>query len=254
MNAHVRHRRASRPGRIGTGRRRAAHGRGDAPSRSRRRRRPPDRPRDARPHAAGDHRRRRRRPAAHLRGRLDHRDRERRDLQPPRPARRAGGGGPHLRHPLRLRGGGARLRGARRGLRAPDERDLRLRPLGRPARPAGLRARPVRREAALLALGRPPPGGGLRGARAAGGGAGRAARGPGGARPLPRLPLRARAAHALRGDLQAAGGHRAHGRARVGAHRDELPRGARGAADRPRGRGARRASWPSASPTPSSAR
>ena len=108
-----------------------------------------------------------------LRGRLDHRDRERGDLQPPRPARGAGGGGAHVRHPLRLRGGGARLRAARRGLRAADERHLRLRALGRPARPPGLRARPAGREAALLALGRPPDRGGVRGARPARRGPGR---------------------------------------------------------------------------------
>ena len=132
----MRHRRAPRPGRHGPGRRGPPHDRGAAPPRPRRRRRAPDRPGDARPHAAGDHRRGRRRPAARLRGRRGHRDRERRDLQPPRAARRARGGGPHLRHPLRLRGGGPRLRGARRGLRAPHERHLRLRPLGR-ARAAG---------------------------------------------------------------------------------------------------------------------
>ena len=39
-------------------------------------------PRDARPHPPGDHRRGRRRPAARLRGRPGHRDRQRRDLQP----------------------------------------------------------------------------------------------------------------------------------------------------------------------------
>ena len=52
--------------------------------------------------------------------------------------------GPHVRHPLGLRGGGARLRGVRRGLRAAAQRHLRLRALGRPARPPRGRARPVR--------------------------------------------------------------------------------------------------------------
>ena len=93
------------------------------------------------PHPAGDHRRRRRRPAARLRGRPGHGGRERRDLQPPRAARGARGARPPLRHELGQRGGRARLRGARPRLRAPAERHLRLRPLGRPRTAPRRRAR-----------------------------------------------------------------------------------------------------------------
>ena len=62
-----------------------------------------------------------------------------------------------LRHRLGLRGRRPRLRGVGPGLRAAPERHLRLRALGRPAPAAGGRARPLRRQAALLgARGRAP--------------------------------------------------------------------------------------------------
>ena len=76
----------------------------------------------------------------------------------------------------------------------------------------------------------------------------------GGARPLPRVPLRAGAADALRGDQQAARGVAAGGRSRRPGGDHELPRGAGRAVRRPRGGGARRRARPTASATPSSAR
>ena len=60
----MRHRRHPRPGRDARRRRARADGRGAAPPRARRRRDAALGAGDARPHAAGDHRRRRRRPAA----------------------------------------------------------------------------------------------------------------------------------------------------------------------------------------------
>ena len=73
-------------------------------------------------------------------------------------ARRARGARPPLRHPLRLRGGGARLRGARARLRAPTSTASSPSRSGTSAAPARGRARRVRRQAALLVERRPPRG------------------------------------------------------------------------------------------------
>ena len=166
----------------------------------------PGRPGAARAHPAGDHRRRRRRPAAArprtarsrliANGEIYNHAELRAELE----AR-----GHRFATQLGLRGDRPPLRGARRRLRPPPQRHLRVRALGRAARAARGRPRPVRRQAALL------------GARAAGGSpsrprsarcsppasARRRAR-PRRARPLPRLALRARAAHAVRRRLEAA--------------------------------------------------
>ena len=126
ISAHVRHRRDPRAGRAGVARGRAADGRGAAPPRARRRGRAQDRAAHAGPHPAGHHRRGGRRPAARLRGRPGHgrsstaRSTTTVELRAELEAAR-----PPLRHRLGLRGGGARLRGARARLRARAERHLR---------------------------------------------------------------------------------------------------------------------------------
>ena len=75
---------------------------------------------------------------------------QRRDLQLPRAARRACARAGTASRRERHRGDRAPLRGARRRLRAPAARDVRVRDLGRPPRRAPARARPGRQEAALL--------------------------------------------------------------------------------------------------------
>ena len=90
-----------------------------------------------------------------------HRDRQRRDLQPPRPARGARAARPPVGDELGQRGRRARLRGAWRGLRPSAQRDLRVRDLGRPRAAARRRPGRVRGEAAVLVDGRPPRGAGL---------------------------------------------------------------------------------------------
>ena len=100
--------------------------------RSRRSRDPPRRQRRARDPAAAGDRPRHRRPADLQRGPLDRRRPQRRDLQLPRAARRARTPRAHARDPGRHRGDRPSLRGARRGLRPPAARHVRLRALGRP--------------------------------------------------------------------------------------------------------------------------
>ncbi len=116
------------------------------------------------------------------------------------------------------------------------------------------RPRRVRRQAALLVERRPARGAGLRDRGAAGRRADAARGRPRGARPLPRLPLRSRPAHALQGNPEAAGGLHADRRGGRRPARGDLARAARRAPPRPLRRRARRPTWPSASPTPSSAR
>ena len=204
MPAHVRDRSHSRSGRCEGLRRRPADDRGAAAPRARWGRGAAHRPGDPRPHPPGDHRRGGRRPAARVRGRRDHPDRQRRDLQPRRATDEARGARPSLRHRLRLRGDRARIRGERSRLRARAERHVRLRALGRPPPAPGGRPRRVRRQAAVLVERRPVRGGRLRDRRPARGRRGRANRGPRRPRPLPGLSLRPRAAHSVRGDQQAA--------------------------------------------------
>ena len=163
--------------------------------------------------------------------------------------------GHRLATELGQRGRRARLRGARPRLRPPPQRHLRLRALGRPRAAARRRPRRVRRQAALLvertaAAWRSPP----RSARCSRPASSTPARGPRRARPLPRLPLRARAAHAVRGRQQAAGRLHARRRRRAAAARDELARGARRARSTAPTTTSSPTSSPSASPTPSSAR
>ena len=123
-------------------RRRRADGRSASPPRARRRGRPAHRPGRARPHPAGDHRRRGRRPAARLRGRRGDPHRQRRRSTTTVALRaKLERARPPLRHRLGLRGDPPRLRGERAGLRARAERDLRLRALGRPAAQALVAAR-----------------------------------------------------------------------------------------------------------------
>ena len=94
---------------------------------------PAHRPGHARPHPAGDHRRRRRRPAAASpRTARSRWSPTARSTTTARCAPSLEAARPPLRHPLRLRGDRPRLRGARRRLRAPPERHLRVRALGRP--------------------------------------------------------------------------------------------------------------------------
>ena len=166
---HVRDRSNPRSGRhVGPGRG-GADGRGAAPPRSGWRRAEAHRAARAGPHAAGHHRRRGRRPAARFRGRPRDRDRQRRDLQPPRAAEEPRGARPPLGHELGQRGDRARVRGVRPRLRAAPQRHLRLRPLGRPR--AAPRRRPgrLRREAALLVERRAARGTRVGDRRAAGG-------------------------------------------------------------------------------------
>ena len=181
---------------------------------------------DARAHPPGDHRRGRRRPAAGLRGRRRHRDRERRDLQPRRAPRRARGGPATASPPTRTRevvvhayeeygadfvsrlNGIYALRrsgtpGAQRLLAARD-------PFG--VKPLywwtdGRRVALASEVGALIAAG-------LVEARDR----------PGGARPLPGLPLRARAANHVRRGLEAARRHDPHWPRTAACEVHELPR------------------------------
>ena len=212
-----------------------------------------DRPGHAGPHAAGDHRRGGRRPAARLRGRPGHGGRQRRDLQPPRPARgaRARGHGFATRSDSEVVVHGYEQYGpdfVRRlngifALRSGTTDASGCSPRAtRSASSPSTGARTARRRA------------GLRGRRAARRGPGRARARPGRAGPLPGLALRARPADALRRRQQAARrvacwwprGRRAEG--------DQLPRGARATPLDGRRATSWRASWPSASPRPSGAR
>ncbi len=93
----------------------------------------------------------------------------------------------------------ARLRGVGRGLPAAPARHVRGRDLGRPHPDAAGGARPRRREAALLHADRARPAAGLRGEGAAGAARGVARARPRGARPVPHLRVRDRAAHDAQG-------------------------------------------------------
>src|SRR5881392_3738248 len=126
-----------------------AHERGARASRPRRRRPGGARRGRHRLPAARDHRRRGRRAAARQRdGRRD-RGVQRRDLQPPRAARRARVARAPLPHPQRRRGAAAPLRGAWARLRPRARRDVRPGAVGRAPRTARAGARPDGREAAL---------------------------------------------------------------------------------------------------------
>ena len=133
-------------------------------------------------------------------------DRQRRDLQPPRPARRASSSAATASPPARTARSSstptrstaptasARLNGIFAFALWDDRRQ-----------PARRRARRVRRQAPLLVQRRPPHRGRLRDRRAPRSRPGHAGARPHGARPLPRLPLRPRAAHAVRRHQQAPG-------------------------------------------------
>ena len=226
IRARVWDRSHSRSGRHDGARGGAANSRGAAAPRPGRRRDQADRTGRARSHPARDHRRPGRRSAARLRGRAGHGDRQRRDLQPPRAEGRARAARPPVRHPLRQRGRGARLRGARARLRATAQRDLRVRPVGRGAPAARGRSRSVRRQAPLLVQPRRAGGARLRDRRAARRGLRATAGRPRRARPLPGLPLRALAADAVRGDRQIATRRDARGAGGRDATRRELARAA----------------------------
>ena len=119
---------------------------------------------------------------------------QRRDLQLPGTARGVGARGTSLPLPLGHRGAAAPLRDRGPGLPAAAARHVRVRGLGRARARAGAGARPARGEAALLP--RRPRGADLR-VRAQGGAPGprgRAGDRTGRARPVPHLPVRARAA------------------------------------------------------------
>ena len=79
---------------------------------------------------------------------------QRRDLQLPGAARRAGSPGPPLPEPQRHRGHRPRLRAVGRGVRQAPARDVRDRPLGRPREEARAGARLGRHQAAALVPGR----------------------------------------------------------------------------------------------------
>ena len=161
---------------------------------------------------------------------------QRRDLQLPRAAPRAGGPRPSLPLADRHRGDRPRVRGVGRRLRAQVQRDVGARAVGRPAAAALLLARPLRREAVLLLVGR------------------RAARVRERAEGLPRRgPARAAPARGAR--LPRAGVRRPHGR-HVLRRDPQAP--ARALARRRRARAASstatgsssRATWTATRPTP----
>ena len=104
----------------------------------------------ARSAAPRDHRPRDGRPADLERGRADHGRPERRALQLSRAPPGARAGRAPVLDERRHRGARPPLRGARRALRGAAARHVRRRALGRGARPARARARPVRDQAALL--------------------------------------------------------------------------------------------------------
>ena len=116
--------------------------------RSRRRGHAPGAGHRPRAHAPCHHRPRYRRPADVQRGRLGGRGLQRRDLQLPRPARRAARARPPL--PLRIRHRGDRpcLGGMGRGVRRAPARHVRVRALGRAPEGAVPGARPARHQAA----------------------------------------------------------------------------------------------------------
>ena len=144
--------------------------------------------------APGDHRPLPgRAPAPLQRGRLGGDRLQRRAVQLPVPAPRPGRARPPLPLRHRHRGDRPRLRGVRPGLRAPLQRDVRLRRVGPPAGHPLPRPRPLRGQAPLLRLDRRRPGHRLRGegllrpARLPGPAR---PRGPGGVLHLPERPLR----------------------------------------------------------------
>ena len=208
--------------------------------------------RGARAPAAVDHRPVRARRAAD--GRRDARadDRLQRDhLQPPRAAAGARAGGPRVLLRRRHRGAAQGLGRVGRGDARPAGGDVRVLPRRARLGARGARARPARQEAAV------PPGArrrraaaGVVAAGAAGGGRRRHERRPGGAAPLPLVPLdRAGAADDPARRAQAPAGDGDGGRARRPAARAALLgpavralRGARGLVGAGLGRGgARRA-------------
>ena len=150
-----------------------------------------------------------------LRGRIGSLPRhlQRRDLQRPRAATRSHGARPPLRDPLRHRGHSAPVRGARPVVRRSPERHVRLRYLRRAREPAGPRARPRRREAALLPRARRRGDVRLRDQSTSGPPARAPRAGPARPHPLPPVRLLPCAAHAVRRRAQAAGRPPAHRRA-----------------------------------------
>lgn len=107
--------------------------------------------RAARPSAPGDHRPGERCSTDACRGgRAGGADLQRRGLQLPRAARRAGDAGPGLPHPLGHRSGAARLSAMGRGFLRPAPRHLRLRPVGRARAEPVAGARSLRGQAAVL--------------------------------------------------------------------------------------------------------
>ena len=152
VDHHVRNCRNRHPRRTPPGRARstAAHaGRADAPR--------PRRGGIARRRMGGartptlEHHRPRGGPAADVQRGRQYLDRlQRRDLQPPGPARRARGGGASLPHQVRHRDDRPRLRAVGRRLRRPFPRDVRVRDLGCASTPTTARPRSAGREAGLL--------------------------------------------------------------------------------------------------------
>ena len=106
--------------------------------------------RRARPSAAVDHRPVDRPAAAVQRGRQRRRRLQRRDLQLPGADPRADGARPRVPHAQRHRGHRPRLGGVGRGVRRALPRHVRVRAVGPQPRDAVPRARPARRQAAVL--------------------------------------------------------------------------------------------------------